>query len=150
MFTYAGAPWLTQKWSRTVCDRAYKTGPHGLIGNEDVGQMSAWYVLASAGFHPVCPGDGVYILGSPSFSKVTLRLDADFYKGKTFVVLAKNNAKENLYIQSAKLNGKPLLRAWITHVEVVNGGTLELEMGPQPNKEWGSAPQFAPPSLSGK
>jgi predicted alpha-1,2-mannosidase len=146
LFNYAGAPWLTQKWSRAICDVAYNTGVKGLCGNEDVGQMSAWYVLAAMGLHPVCPGDGIYQLTSPVFDRVSIRLDPRFYKGGTFTVSARNNSKDNVYIQSAKLHGQPLNRAWITHEEIVRGGTLEFVMGPTPNKAWASAPEDLPPS----
>ncbi len=146
MFTYAGRPDLTQYWSRTICNGAYGSDVYGLRGNEDMGQMSAWYVLAALGFHPVNPGDDVYIIGSPLFEKVTIRLDPVYYKGKTFTVKANRNSNENIYVQSAKLNGKPLTRAWLRHDEIVNGGTLELEMGPQPDKNWGK--DDLPPSLS--
>jgi predicted alpha-1,2-mannosidase len=145
-FAYAGKPWLTQKWARYIATHAYGVGTMGIIGNEDVGQMSAWYVMSALGFYPACPTDGVYIIGSPIFPKVTLRLDQRYYKGKAFTVVAKDTSDENVYIQSAKLNGKPLDRAWITHQEVVSGGTLEFVMGPQPNKGWGNA--ALPPSLS--
>lgn len=148
LFVYAGEPWLTQKWARFTVDNAYRTGVHGLCGDEDVGQMSAWYILSAIGFHPVCPVDGVYIIGSPVFSKVTIRLDGTYYKGGSFTVSAQNNSKENLYVQSATLNGQPLNRAWLRHQEIVAGGTLELVMGPTPNKVWGSDPKDLPPSLS--
>jgi len=148
LFDYVGRPWLTQKWTRQICKKAYGTGVRGLCGNEDVGQMSAWYVLAAMGLHPVCPGDGVYLLTSPVFSKISIRLDPAYYKGGTFTVLAKNNSAENIYIQSAKLNGQPFNRPWIAHREIAAGGTLELEMGPAPNTAWGSAPDQRPPSLS--
>ncbi|VGO23226.1 GH92 family glycosyl hydrolase [Pontiella sulfatireligans] len=148
MFNYVGLPWQTQKWTREICENAYGLGPLGLRGNEDVGQMSAWYVLSAMGFHPVCPGDNVYLLTSPVFDKVTITLDPDYYKGGKFTVVAENNSPENIYIQSAKLNGKPLERAWITHQEIVAGGTIEYKMGPKPNKKWGSDPQNKPPSLS--
>ena len=148
LFTYAGAPWLTQKWSRFIMDNAYGGGVKGLCGNEDVGQMSAWYILSAVGFHPVSPVDGVYIIGSPLFDKVTIRLDPKYYHGGTFTVVAHNNSQQNLYVQSAKLNGKPLERAWIRHEEIVAGGTLELTMGEKPNKVWGSTPDQFPPSLS--
>lgn len=145
LFAYTGNSWLTQKWSRRICEKAYGTDVLGLCGNEDVGQMSAWYVLASCGFHPVCPGNEIYILTSPVFDEVTINLDPDFYTGKTFSVKALNNSKENIYIQSASLNGKPLDRAWITHTEIVSGGTLELVMGREPNKDFGS--KQLPPSF---
>ena len=140
MFPYIGKPWLTQKWSRIVCDNAYGTGVDGLCGNEDVGQMSAWYILASTGFHPVCPGDEIYIITSPLFEKVTYTLDQRYAEGKTFTIVAKDNSDKNRYIQSVKLNGKQLDRLWITHKEIISGGTLELQMGEKPNEELGSNP----------
>ena len=148
MFTYAGLPYLTQQWSRKICDNAYDTGVYGLKGNEDVGQMSAWYVLAAMGIHPVNPADNVYIIGSPLFEKITLLLNPAYYPGKEFVIKAHKNSPENIYIQSAVLNGKPLSRAWLLHSEIVSGGTLELQMGPTPNKEWGSGKENLPPSQS--
>ena len=148
LYVYAGQPWLTQKWARFTMDHAYRTGVHGLCGDEDVGQMSAWYILSALGFHPVAPVDGIYIIGSPIFAKVTVRLDDRYYKGGTFTVLTRNNSNENVYVQSATLNGRPLDRAWIRHAEIAAGGTLELVMGPKPNKSWGSDPKQLPPSLS--
>jgi predicted alpha-1,2-mannosidase len=147
LFTYAGVPWLTQKWSRRICDMAYGTGVRGLCGNEDVGQMSAWYVLAATGFHPVCPGDNVYLIGSPLFDRVTISLDPNYYSGGEFTVITLNNSADNIYVQSAHLNGVPLERAWITHNEITAGGTLELLMGSDPNMSWGSGPENRPPSL---
>ncbi len=144
LFDYVGRPWLTQKWTRTICKRAYGTGVRGLCGNEDVGQMSAWYVLAAAGLHPVCPGDNLYLLTSPVFSKVSIRLDPAYYKGGTFSVVAVNNSPDNVYIQSATLNGKAFDRPWITHQEVTAGGTLELQMGSTPNTNWGASPTQRP------
>ena len=148
MFNYAELPYLTQKWSRKICNNAYGTGVEGLRGNEDVGQMSAWYVLAAMGIHPVNPADEVYIIGSPLFEKVTISLDPAYYTGKEFVIVAHKNSPENIYIQSAKLNGKPLSRAWLLHSEIVSGGTLELQMGQEPNKEWGTGKGNLPPSQS--
>ncbi len=148
LFTYAGAPWLTQKWSRFIMEHAYGSGVKGLCGNEDVGQMSAWYILSAIGFHPVSPVDGVYLIGSPLFEQVTVRLDPAYYRGGSFRVTARNNSAENVYIQSAQLNGRPLARAWLRHEEIVAGGTLELVMGPQPNKKWGADAAQRPPSLS--
>ncbi|HEX4263227.1 MAG TPA: GH92 family glycosyl hydrolase [Verrucomicrobiae bacterium] len=145
LFTYAGKPWLSQKWARIVMDHAYGAGVKGLCGNEDVGQMSAWYILSAIGFHPVSPVDGIYVIGSPLFDEVTLRLDSKYYPGRTFTVRTRNNSVHNMYIQSALLNGKPLKRAWLRHSEIINGGTLELTMGPEPNEQWGSAPEDLPP-----
>jgi predicted alpha-1,2-mannosidase len=145
LFTYAGKPWLTQKWARTIMDHAYGDGVNGLCGNEDVGQMSAWYILSAIGFHPVSPVDGVYIIGSPLFDEVTIKLDPNYYRGKTFTVKTRNNSAQNIYVQSATLNGHILNRAWLRHAEVAAGGVLELKMGPKPNESWGSAPDELPP-----
>jgi putative alpha-1,2-mannosidase len=145
LFVYAGKPWLTQKWARFVAEHAYGTGVAGLCGNEDVGQMSAWYVLSAIGLHPVSPVDNVFIIGSPIFDQATLRLDKRYYQGRSFTVVARNNSPRNVYIQSATLNGKPLERAWLRHAEIVSGGKLELVMGPNPNETWGSAPAQLPP-----
>jgi len=138
LFNRAGTPWLTQKWIRTV-DDAYKSGPEGLCGDEDVGQMSAWFVLAASGVAQSCPGDLRYEVFSPLFNQVTFHLNPKYANGKTFVITANNNSRENIYIQSATLNGKPLNRCWITYKEIVSGGNLNLTLGPQPNKQWGLA-----------
>ena len=148
MFPYAGAPWLTQKWARDVMNNAYGSGVKGLCGNEDVGQMSAWFLLSAMGFHPVSPASTVYIIGSPLFDEVSIRLDPQYYPGKSFKVVAHHNTDKNVYVQSMTLNGKTLERAWITHNEIVSGGTLTFEMGPEPNKAWASAPEHRPPSTS--
>lgn len=129
LFNELGLPEQTQKWTRQICEMAYGTDAYGLCGNEDVGQMSAWYVLAAIGIHPINPGDNKYEITSPVFSKIELQLDKDYYNGNTFTIIAHNNSKENIYIKSIKLNGQKLGRYWITHSEIVNGGVLELEMG---------------------
>ncbi|MEU3188911.1 GH92 family glycosyl hydrolase [Streptomyces sp. NPDC006923] len=141
MFVYTGAPWLTQKWSRYICEHAYSTGPAGLAGNDDCGQMSAWYVMAASGFYPVSPASTVYALGSPLFPEVTYTTS----RGTRFTVEAVHNSDTNIYVQSAKLNGRPLHRAWITHEEIISGGRLTLVMGSRPNKRWGSDPRDTPP-----
>jgi predicted alpha-1,2-mannosidase len=137
LYNRLGAPWLTQKWSREVCRRAYKNSVEGLVGNEDVGQMSAWYVLAASGIHPVCPGDTRQEITSPVFNKIVMKLDPKYAKGKTFTVIALNNSAKNSYIQSARLNGKPYGKCYIDYADIAAGGTLELTMGPQANKNWG-------------
>lgn len=129
MFNEIGLPEQTQKWTRLICEAAYGTDAFGLCGNEDVGQMSAWYVLASIGIHPINPGDNKYQITSPVFNKIEIQLDEKYYNGNKFTILAKNNSKENIYIKSIKLNGNKLSRFWISHDEIVNGGLLELEMG---------------------
>lgn len=137
LFNRIGAPWLTQKWTRRICDSAYYNDVKGLVGNEDVGQMSAWYVLAASGIHPICPGNPRYEITSPVFSKITIWLDSNYAKGETFTVIAHGNSSKNIYIQSAKLNGKPYSKCYIDHSDITAGGTLELFMGSRPNTSWG-------------
>lgn len=137
LFNRLGAPWQTQYWTRQICKRAYHNAVNGLVGNEDVGQMSAWYVLAASGIHPVAPGENRYEITSPVFNRVEIKLDPKYAKGETFTIVAKNNSEENIYIQSAKLNGQNWNNCWISHEQLAVGGVLELEMGKQPNKAWG-------------
>jgi predicted alpha-1,2-mannosidase len=132
LFNEINRPWLTQKWTRMICNNAYGTDVFGLCGNEDVGQMSAWYVLTAMGIHPISPGDNKYQITSPVFNKIEIDLDSNYYSGKKFTILAKYNSIENIYIQSIKLNGEPLERYWITHEEITKGGILEMIMGPNP------------------
>jgi len=137
LFNRVGAPWLTQKWTRAICQRAYRNAVEGLVGNEDVGQMSAWYVLAASGFHPIAPGNLRYEITSPVFSKVVIKTDATYASGKTFTIIAENNSAENIYIQSATLNGKPYPYCFISHTAIAAGGVLILQMGKLPNTKWG-------------
>ncbi|MBD1386802.1 glycoside hydrolase family 92 protein [Mucilaginibacter rigui] len=139
LYNRLAAPWLTQKWTRAICKRAYHDGVLGLVGNEDVGQMSAWYVLSAIGIHPVCPGDTRQEITSPVFNKVSIKLDNRYGKGKLFTILAANNSAKNIYIQSAQLNGKPYNKCFIDYKDIVAGGTLKLQMGAQPSKTWGLA-----------
>lgn len=137
LFNRLGAPWLTQKWTREICVRAYHNSVEGLVGNEDVGQMSAWYVLAASGLHPVCPGSTRYEITSPVFDNISIALDPAYAKGKQFTISARNNSSANRYIQRAWLNGKPYAHCYINHADIIAGGTLVLEMGNQPAKNWG-------------
>ncbi|WP_342648047.1 GH92 family glycosyl hydrolase [Mucilaginibacter sp. CSA2-8R] len=137
LFNRLKQPWLTQKWSRLICDRAYHNSVEGLVGNEDVGQMSAWYILAAAGIHPICPGDTRQEITSPAFDKTVFRLDPKYAKGKTFTIEAVNNSSKNLYIQQATLNGTPYNKCYIDYSAIVAGGKLKLIMGSKPNKNWG-------------
>ncbi|QDU58943.1 GH92 family glycosyl hydrolase [Aeoliella mucimassa] len=139
-YHFVREPWKTQHAVRRVMDELYD--PDGMVGDEDTGQMSAWYVFNAAGFYPFCPGTPYYLIGSPLFAETTIALP----QGKSFVVRAANNSAENCYIQSARLNGKPLTRTWLTHNEIVAGGTLEFEMGPEPNRQWGTGEADAPPN----
>ncbi|MGA3171505.1 MAG: GH92 family glycosyl hydrolase [Chthoniobacteraceae bacterium] len=146
LYNYAGAPWKTQEHVREIIRTMYTNRPDGQCGNVDCGEMNAWYVLSAMGFFPVNPVTGVYVIGSPAVNRAILHLDQDIYHGKTFTVAAKNNSPENIYIQSARLNGAPLNRSWITHSEITAGGELDLVMGPQPNKDWASSPSARPPA----
>ncbi|MGB7203093.1 MAG: GH92 family glycosyl hydrolase [Pyrinomonadaceae bacterium] len=128
LYSYAGQPWKTQKYVRRIMDEFYKNAPDGLIGNEDCGQMSAWYVLSASGFYPVNPGDGIYTFGTPLFPHMTYRLE----NGMTFTVKGKNVSDKNLYIASARLNGAPYTGAFITHDDLMKGGVLDFEMTDMP------------------
>lgn len=137
LFNHLDAPWLTQQWTRHICSNAYHNSVEGLVGNEDVGQMSAWYVLAAAGIHPSCPGTTRYEITSPVFDEVRIHLDPAYFKGKQFVIKALNNSKTNRYIQSARLNDETYDKCYIEFQDIVAGGVLELTMGDTPNKNWG-------------
>ena len=133
MFNHADQPWRTQYWARHIMDTQYNTTPNGLSGNEDCGQMSAWYVLSSVGLYPMNPASGDYEIGTPIFEKSTLNLP----NGKAFVIEAENVSDKNFYIQSATLNGKVFNKTAISHQDILKGGTLHFVMGNQPNKTWG-------------
>lgn len=135
MFNRAGKPWRTQYWVRHILDTQYNTTPNGLSGNEDCGQMSAWYVFSSMGLYPMNPASGEYEIGSPIFEKATINLQG----GKAFVIEAENVSNKNFYIQSAMLNGVPFNKTAITHQQIVQGGILHFVMGSEPNKNWGLA-----------
>lgn len=138
LYALAGAPYKTAQRVRDIMFTQYSNTPDGICGNDDCGQISAWYVFSALGFYPVNPASGIYVFGSPLVEKATIQLDPRFYKGGTFTVVAHNVSRQNGYIKSAKLNGRVLDRPWITHEEIVKGGTLEFEMDIQPNKEWGA------------
>ncbi len=133
LYDYSGEPWKTQAKVREIAAAEYANQPAGLDGDDDCGQMSAWYLFAAFGFYPVNPASGEYMIGSPFFSSMSLRLA----NGRTFRVIAKQNSPKNLYIQSAVLNGRPLNEPRIRYRDIVNGATLELVMGPAPS-HWGS------------
>ena len=139
-YDYVGEPWKTQELARRVMNELYRAEPDGLSGNEDCGQMSAWYVLSAVGFYPVCPGADHYAIGSPVADTATI----NFESGKSLTIIAHNNNKQNVYIKSAKLNGVDYTKSFITYKDVVNGGTLEFEMSATPNKSWGSLDKDVP------
>ncbi len=134
MFNYAGKPWRTQKEVRHIMDTEYFNSPGGLSGNDDAGQMSAWYIFAALGFYPVCPGTPYYMIGSPTFPKATIHFD----DGKEFVIEARGASSENIYIQSALLNGQPYDKNYLSHSDITGGGRFEIQMGPEPNPHWGT------------
>ena len=142
LYNYSGEPWKTQKRIRFLLDVWFQDNIFGIPGDEDGGGMTAFVVFSSMGFYPVTPGLPIYNIGSPVFEEVKIKLN----NGKTFSIIAHNYAKGNKYIQSAKLNGQPLNKPWVTHAELLNGVTIELNMGPLPNKKWGSSVEDAPPS----
>ena len=131
MFAFSGKPWLTQTWTRRILTGAYGTGVRGLCGNEDCGQMSAWYVLSAIGIHPNCPGDGRWYLTAPLFTETSIRLDPDYYSGGTFTIRAPNAGLECAYIRAVRLNGRPLGRLWVETREIARGGVLDIDLEPQ-------------------
>jgi putative alpha-1,2-mannosidase len=146
LFNYAGKPWLSQYWVRQVNERTYGgiTPDSGYGGHdEDQGQMGGVSALMSIGLFQArggCDVDPIYEITAPVFDEVTIHLDPRYYPGKIFRIVAKNNAPENVYIQSARLNGNPLENCWFYHRDFIKGGLLELWLGPKPNKAWGVKP----------
>jgi predicted alpha-1,2-mannosidase len=138
-FNYVRQPWKTQLAVRRVMDELYNQD--GMVGDEDTGQMSAWYVFNATGVYPFCPGTPYYLIGSPLFGETAIH----FGKGRTFTVRARNNSPSNRYIQSARLNGKPFTRTWLPHQTITAGGLLEFQMGPNPATNWGSGEGDVPP-----
>ena len=144
LYNWTGQPYKTQARVREVMNKLYKSSESGLCGDEDNGQTSAWYVFSALGFYPVCPGSLQYIIGAPLFKEASIQLE----NGKIFKVLGKNNSAENMYIQSAKLNGQIFNQSYITHNQIIAGGVLEFVMGNKPNKQW--ATNSIPFSMSDK
>jgi predicted alpha-1,2-mannosidase len=144
LYSYAGEPWRTQERIHQIMTTLFDDTPEGISGNEDCGQMSAWYVFGALGFYPVCPGSLEYVIGTPALPRATLHLAG----GKTFTMRAENLSSSNFYVQSALLDGAPYDKAYIRHEDIVKGGTLAFTMGPQPNPAWASSPESAPYSMS--
>ena len=142
LYDYVGQPWKTQARVRQIMDEFYRPQPDGLIGNEDCGQMSAWYVLSAAGFYQVTPGLPLYAIGTPLFPAARFRLE----NGRTFVVRARGVSAHNIYIQSATLNGRPYNKSYLTHGDLMRGGELIFRMGARPNRTWGTGAGDAPTS----
>jgi predicted alpha-1,2-mannosidase len=144
LYNYVREPWKTQYRVRQVMDKLYNAGPKGYPGDEDQGQMSSWYVLSALGLYSVCPGTEQYVIGSPLFNRATITME----NGNKFTIIANNNSKANVYIQSAKLNGAVYTHNYINYADINSGGVLELEMGPEPNKNRGTAEADKPFSLT--
>jgi hypothetical protein len=133
LFNFAGMPWRTEELVHKICTEFYVNNPDGLIGNEDCGQMSAWYVLSSMGLYAVCPGNGEYVLGTPLFDEVNIHLE----NGNTFTIKADRKAAGDYYVQSAKLWRQPYTKTYIDHTDLMKGGLMEFSLGPAPNKSRG-------------
>lgn len=141
MFNYAGQPWKTQREVRNIMETEYRLGADGLSGNDDSGQMSAWYVFAAVGFYPVCPAGGYYNIASPSFARTVVSVGG----GRKFTIIAHGASKKNIYVQRATLNGKPYDKNYISHADMAAGGRMEFFMGDRPNTQWASSPESCPP-----
>jgi predicted alpha-1,2-mannosidase len=133
LYNYVNQPWKTQAKVRYILTKLYSNRPESLVGNEDCGQLSAWYILSALGFYPVNPCGGIYIIGSPWVKQATINLD----NGNTFQISTQNQSYKNQYIQSVFLNGQLYDKLWITHDDIIKGGTLIFVMGEEENKDWG-------------
>ncbi|GAC25383.1 alpha-1,2-mannosidase [Paraglaciecola mesophila KMM 241] len=144
LYNYAGQPWKTQYHVRNIMDKLYSATPDGYCGDEDNGQTSAWYVFSALGFYPVAPGSDEYVLGSPLFDKATLHLQ----NGERFTVTGNSNSKDNIYVNSAKLNGKTFEKTFLSHQQIQRGGEISFDMSSQPNKSWATNKEAVPYSMS--
>ncbi len=144
LYSYAGQPWKTQQLTRHIIDTQYGNEPGSLCGNDDCGQMSAWYIFNAMGFYPVCPGSDEYIITSPAVPAVDLTLS----NGQILSIKTENFSKENVYIQSVKINGVDWSKSWFTFDDIKNGGTINYILGEKPNKQWASSKESYPPSFS--
>jgi predicted alpha-1,2-mannosidase len=146
LYAYAGQPWRTQARLKQIMDSQYAARPDGLAGNDDLGQMSAWYVFTALGFYPVAPGSNQYVIGRPFLPRATLNLP----NGKRFVIVAEGLDDAHGYVGRATLNGRPLDRAYLTHAEIMAGGELRFAMQAEPDKSWATDPAQRPYSMSGE
>ncbi|ALD21421.1 GH92 family glycosyl hydrolase [Hymenobacter sp. DG25A] len=144
LYAYAGQPWKTQYWARETLNRLYLPTPDGYCGDEDNGQTSAWYVFSALGFYPVCPATDQYVLGAPLFPKTTLHLA----NGKTIVLNAPANSAANRYVQAVRLNGQPYTHNWLSHEALMQGATVDFDMGDKPNTTRSTKAEDAPYSFS--
>ena len=144
LYNYAGEPWKAQYWLRQVMNRMYTPQADGYCGDEDNGQTSAWYVFSALGFYPVCPGTDQYILGAPLFQRATLH----FENGKQLTIEAPENSDANLYIRQMQFNGENYTKNYLRHGDLLQGGTIKIEMADKPNKQRGITPEDKPYSFS--
>ena len=144
LYNYAGEPWKTQYWVRQIMNKLYTPAPDGYCGDEDNGQTSAWYVFSALGFYPVCPGQPMYVFGSPLFDKATIQLP----NGKKLEIISNNNGADSYYIKEVQLNSKNYNKNFISHNDLINGGTLTFDMDTKPNKSRGIKKDAFPPSFS--
>ena len=140
LYAFAGQPWKTADKVRYILDNLYSDKIDGLCGNEDVGQMSAWYILSALGFYQVNPANGLFVFGSPVIDEAIFKVDND----KTFTITVKNNSPQNKYIQNITLNGETYIKSYILYKDLMAGGKMTIEMGAEPSKTWGVSPASRP------
>jgi predicted alpha-1,2-mannosidase len=143
LYAYVGAPWKTQAMVRRLCTEMYRNDPAGIIGNDDCGQMSAWFVFSALGFYPVDPVEAAYVFGSPLFERAEVRVGC----GRTLIVEAPGNRADTPYVTAVRWNGRPWARSWIAHRELASGGRLSFTMSATPNPAFGRAMADRPPSF---
>lgn len=146
LYSYAGQAWKTQELTRKIIATQYGNTPGSLCGNDDCGQMSAWYIFNAMGFYPVCPGSDEYIITSPAIPSVKMNMS----NGNSLVIITENYSETNVYIQSLKINGKEWDKTWLSYNDIKDGGKMEFILGDRPNKKWGSSKEAFPPSFSDK
>jgi predicted alpha-1,2-mannosidase len=144
LYVYAGEPWRTQERLAQIVTSQYNPGPGGLVGNDDLGQMSAWLLFTELGFYPVTPGSNQYVIGRPFINDATIHLP----NGNTFRITADHLSAKNGYVGKVLLNGNPLTHSYITQAEILNGGELHFTMQPRPNRKWGTSENARPYSMS--
>jgi predicted alpha-1,2-mannosidase len=144
LYDYAGAPWRTQDRLRQIVESQYRPAPDGLVGNDDLGQMSAWLIFTSLGFYPVAPGSNEYVIGRPFVDRAVLHLP----NGKTLTVVADHLSASNAFIRSVTLNGKPLTRTFLRHEELLRGGELRFDMSTKADATWSNQPEETPYSIT--
>lgn len=144
LYNYINKPWKTQEKVRYVMDNLYGSGPDGYCGDEDNGQTSAWFLFSALGFYPVAPITGEYIIGSPLFEEVTVKLS----NGNKIKIQAKGNSKERIYVQQIRLNGKKYGKNWFDHDDLINGGNIDFRMSKTPNFNRGTDENITPYSMS--